>query len=137
MLMITIRGGDPERKLKWTFDMYDADKSGALTPDEVEKMFTQLLAAETKVRAEPRIRLPLAAAVECLRVRPQEAKRKQMILDLVKVFDKDRDGKITFDELKKGMQKDEFLCNYVAKGKQLSDVVDSAFQGKSMICAVM
>ena len=70
-------------------------------------------------------------------VRPQEAKRKQMILDLVKVFDKDRDGKITFDELKKGMQKDEFLCNYVAKGKQLSDVVDSAFQGKSMICAVM
>ena len=54
MLMITIRGGDPERKLKWTFDMYDADKSGALTPDEVEKMFTQLLACLLYTSPSPR-----------------------------------------------------------------------------------
>eukprot|EP00966_Prymnesium_polylepis_P061404 1424608-Prymnesium_polylepis.1 len=51
MLMITIRGGNPQLKLQWIFKMYDKDESGYLSPDEVENLLLSLLTAETNVRA--------------------------------------------------------------------------------------
>jgi len=116
-IMIVMKGGDPWRKLEWAFHMYDKDSTGSLDPSEVESMFG-LLSTET-----------------------DEAKRAQMVGDLMKVLDKNKDTKISLDELKAGLASDkfmeEFMSKYVEKGKQVTFVIDAAFKKKSMMCLVM
>jgi len=112
-LMIVMKGGDPQKKLAWTFKMYDADKSGSLDSKEVEDMFG-LLSTETNA-----------------------TKRRELVNKLMPLLDYNKDGKVTFEELRYAISTDAFMNEYVAKGKTVSSVTDAAFQGKSMACLVM
>lgn len=93
-LSITCRG-DIREKLKWVFDMYDADRSNYLNRDEVNKVI-----------------------VAIFRMKGNDAVEEMAFIQTLEIFkklDKDNDGLIT---------KEEF-CKTAASEKSILDILNS------------
>ena len=115
-LMIVIKGTDAEKKLKFSFAMYDTDSSGYLKGDEIRVMLNALMA--TKKESE----------------KPQ--KIDALVTGLMKK-DTDRDGQISFEELKRALTDEGWMEKHLGKGASIKSVADTAFANKSSLCLVM
>ena len=153
-LMLIIRGGDSEKKLKYAFLMHDADNSGTLSPSEIRLMLQAMLAPPP---VKPTSKLAISGQLAEDRAREAEdAKRTvdKAVEDLLAALsksDSNDDGKVSFEELLKAIKTphDEGGLNMQGLHSCLANsttvrciktAADSAFAGrqtKSSMCLVM
>ncbi|KAI9291223.1 neuronal calcium sensor 1, partial [Neoconidiobolus thromboides FSU 785] len=89
-LSITTRG-NPDEKLEWAFQLYDIDKDGYITRDEM----LQIVNAIYKMVGSM-VHLPEDEATPTMRVDK-----------IFSMMDKNHDDKLNFNEFKEGAQKDQ------------------------------